>query len=120
MGNSQSAGASDANVDGLYDLQEIVTYSTCHSPTAGSTGTDTMTVTVNDGTITEQIDAIGGSCSGPLDGNRATWSCDITNAQGQEATLQISATFNNGDVSGGIIIAGSGCQFAIQYTGKRQ
>lgn len=117
---AMACGGSDGpvQIDGLYQVTETVTASTCSTIRVGAMSTDTLTVTTSGTTATETISSITGSCSGPLDGNHVTWSCVLSNGQGT-VTLQIAATFTGSSVSGTAVLGGS-CQVTETFSGPRR
>jgi hypothetical protein len=118
-GSGTGAGSSGSAVDGLYSIQETVTSSSCAADPVGKTGGDTISITSDGDTITESIDSITGSCAGSLNGDRATWSCQITTSSGAVVTLQIEATFSGNTISGTFVLGGS-CQIEESFSGSRQ
>lgn len=107
-----------APIDGLYQVSETVTASSCPTIPVGSTNRDTLTVTTSGSTAIGTIASIGGSCPGQIDGDHVTWSCTVSTSQGS-ATLQISATFAGSGVSGTAVLGGS-CQITETFSGARK
>lgn len=113
-----SGGSNAVTIDGLYQVTETVTSSTCLAIHVGTITTDTLTVTTSGTTATETISSVTGSCPGQIDGDHVTWSCTLGNAQGT-ATLQISATFTEAGVSGTFVLGGT-CQVTESFSGARR
>lgn len=113
-------GSSDGpvQIDGLYQVTETVTASTCSAIAVGAVTTDTLTVTTSGTTATETISSVTGSCPGQIAGNHVTWSCTLSNGQGT-VTLQIAATFTGSGVSGTAVLGGS-CQVTETFSGPRR
>ena len=77
-----------------------------------------MTVTTSGDTANLSISSLPGTCPGTINGDRATWSCQLTTSSGT-VTLQVAATFTGSGVSGTVVLGGS-CQVSENFTGTKQ